>query len=93
MTESTAPRDPAAAATIEAARDALRRHAWGDAFDLFTRAEAESKDGLSGADLESLAEAAFFAAKADARLGIKERAFKAYQSESDPIRAAYVGRT
>ena len=91
MTESTAPRDPAAASTIEAARDALRRHAWGDAFDLYARAEAESQDGLSGADLESLAEAAFFAAKADARLGIKERAFKAYQSESDPIRAAYVG--
>jgi class 3 adenylate cyclase len=71
-----------------AAREALDRHAWEEAFELFSRAD---RDGdLSGPDLESLAEAAWFTAHADLAMDLKERAFKAYSADGDRIRAAYV---
>ena len=44
---------------------------------------------LSGPDLESLAETAWFTAHADIGTDAKERAFKAYLAEGDTIRAAY----
>ena len=69
-------------------RDALARHVWAEAFDLLSRAESERP--LSGADLESLAEAAFFAGRGDARVEIKERAFATYQAEENRVRAAYL---
>ena len=88
MTESaiaggTAGSDPAAAG-----RDAFARHAWQEAFDLLSRADRETR--LSGQDLETLAEAAFFAGQGDARVTAKERAFRAYAAEGDTIRSAYV---
>ena len=88
MNESVAPEAASASALVEAGRDALRRHAWMDAFDLLSKADEAA--GLSGADLELLADAAFFAARADARIGIKERAFKAYQADGNTTRAAYI---
>lgn len=72
---------------VRLGRDALDRRAWTDAFELLSQADA--KQPLSGADLEVLAEAAFFSARGDARVEIKERAFKAYLEEGDPVRAAY----
>jgi class 3 adenylate cyclase len=71
-----------------AAREALDRHAWDEAFDLLNRADREGT--LSGPDLEALAEAAWFAAHADLGLEAKERAFTAYRAADDPIRAAYL---
>jgi class 3 adenylate cyclase len=71
-----------------AAHEALDRHAWDEAFGLFTRADEEGK--LSGADLEALATAAFFTAHADLSLEALERAFAAYQAEGDPARGAYL---
>jgi class 3 adenylate cyclase len=73
---------------VRAGRDALARHAWTDAFDLLSRAEEEH--ALAGADLEALAEAAFFAGRGDARIEIKERAYQAYLGEGDRPRAAYL---
>ncbi len=73
---------------LRAGRDAFRRHAWQEAYDLLS--EADRAGPLSGGDLESLAEAAFFAAHADAGIEIKERAFKARLAEDDEIRAAYL---
>lgn len=79
----TAPPDP-----LQAGRDALARHAWSDAFDLLSTADRAGS--LAAADLESFATAAFFAAQADAGLELKERAFKAYESEGNVLRAAFL---
>lgn len=73
---------------VAAGRAALGRHAWRDAFDLLARADQERQ--LTGADLEALAEAAFFTAQADLELEVKERAFTVYEAEGNTLRAAYV---
>lgn len=73
---------------VQVAREALDRHAWLEATDAFVAAEAVRP--LSGADLEGLAQAAFFAARADLEIEAKERAFKAYEGEGDRDRAAYL---
>ena len=80
---STADTDP-----LEAGRAALARHDWPEAFEQLSLADREGQ--LSGADLESLSLAAFFAARADVELDVKERAFKAYQAEGNDLRAAYL---
>jgi class 3 adenylate cyclase len=86
VNEVTSPTFAAPASPLQAGRDALARHAWPEAFESLAQADREGQ--LSGADLEHLAEAAFFAARADIELEIKERAFKAYVAEGDDIRAA-----
>ena len=89
MSEATTPPTQSAGMDpLEAGRMALARHLWPEAFEQLTAADRDGQ--LSGADLESLALAAFFAAKADAALEVKERAFKAYLAEGDDIRAAYL---
>ena len=82
------PVGPAEQDLLAAGRQALSRHRWEEAFALLTRADGEGN--LSGEDLESLAEAAFFAARADLEIEIKERAFKAHQADGNELRAAYV---
>ena len=67
---------------------ALGRHKWPEAFEQLTAADRDGQ--LSGADLESLALAAFFAAQADVALEVKERAFKAHLAEGNDVRAAYL---
>jgi class 3 adenylate cyclase len=74
--------------TLRDAREALGRHAWEEAFESFSQADREGD--LSGPDLESLAEAAWFTARADLAIDAKERAFKAYDADGDRIRAAYI---
>jgi class 3 adenylate cyclase len=86
--ESSLPIEPTTSDPPLAAREALDRHAWDEAFELFSRAD---RDGdLSGPDLEALAEAAWFTARADLALEVKERAFKAYSAEGDRRRAAHL---
>jgi class 3 adenylate cyclase len=86
--ERAAPAGPTTAEQLEDARDALGRHAWQEAFDLLSQAD---RDGpLSGPDLEGLAEAAYFTARADLSVEARERAYKAYLPDQDPIRAAYL---
>lgn len=70
------------------ARDALSRHAWAEAFDLFTRADKETD--LSGTDLLGLADASWFTAQADHAIEVWERAFQSFQSGGDKVRAAVV---
>jgi class 3 adenylate cyclase len=82
------PIEPATSDLPHAAREALDRHAWDEAFELFARAD---RDGdLSGPDLEALAEAAWFTGHSDIATDVKERAFKAYLAGGDRIRAAYL---
>jgi class 3 adenylate cyclase len=80
--------EPAAADPLEAGREALARHAWQEAFDFLSQADREGS--LSGADLESLAEASFFAAHGELEIQVKERAFKAHLAVDNELRAAYV---
>jgi class 3 adenylate cyclase len=71
-----------------AAREALDRHRWAEAFELFSLADSDGD--LSGSDLEALAEAAWFTAHARIATEAKERAFQAYLADGDRIRAAYL---
>lgn len=87
MSEVTTSTSPGMADALQLGRDALARHAWAEAFEQLSQADRE--DGLSGADLETLALAAFFAARADVQLDVTERAFKAYEAEGNDLRAAY----
>jgi class 3 adenylate cyclase len=80
---ATTPVDP-----LQAGRSALAAHAWPSAFELLSQADRDG--GLSGADLESLAQAAFFSAHADVELEVKERAFKRHEADGDALRAAYL---
>ena len=52
--------------------------------------QADASGPLSGEDLERLALAAFFVARADLERETKERAFKVYEAEGNGIRAAYI---
>ena len=80
------PLESATADLLNGARDALGRHAWAEAFDLFSRADAETP--LSGPDLRLLANAAWFTGQGDLSVEVKERAFQAYQLAGDKIGAA-----
>ncbi|HET9519968.1 MAG TPA: adenylate/guanylate cyclase domain-containing protein [Candidatus Limnocylindrales bacterium] len=80
---ASAPPDP-----LEAGREALSRHAWKEAFELLSQADRETT--LAAADLESLALAAFFAARADMELEVKERAFQQHEVDGNTIRASYL---
>jgi class 3 adenylate cyclase len=73
---------------LEAGRAAIARHVWTEAFDRLS--EADRAGALSGADLELLAEAAFFVARANDGVDAKERAFQAHLAEGNEVRAAYL---
>jgi class 3 adenylate cyclase len=73
---------------LAAAREALGRHAWREAFDLLTKADAEGE--LSARDLELLGEAAWWAGQIDACISARERAYAAHLEAGEPLRAAMV---
>jgi class 3 adenylate cyclase len=88
MSKAMPPTPAPPADPVQAGRDALVRHAWQEAFDQLSQADRDGQ--LSGADLEALAVASFFAAHGESELATRERAFKAYEAEKNPVRAAYV---
>jgi class 3 adenylate cyclase len=69
-------------------REALRRHAWQEAYDELARADQARP--LEANDLEALADAAFFAARGDEDVAIRERAFKAHLAAGNTTRAAFL---
>ena len=73
---------------LTSAREAVDRHAWREALALFQ--EADSHQELTGADLELVADAAFFSGLGDLVIETKERAFKAHLASGDRMRAAYM---
>jgi len=78
-------------ATHELGRDAVKRHAWADAVEAFTKAD---RDGdLSPDDLELLGRAAWWAGKPDDATDALERAFAGFESADRPEDAARVGMT
>lgn len=74
--------------SLEAGREAIRKHAWYDAFDLLSG--ADQGDGLSAEDLESLAQAAWWTGRLDGCISARERAFSSYVEAGDPRGAARV---
>jgi class 3 adenylate cyclase len=71
-----------------AGREALTKHAWHDAFELLQQADADGE--LTAADLEGLAEAAWWTGRLDDCIAARERAFSAYMQENEPRRAALI---
>lgn len=83
MSQRTTIEDP-----LAAAREALDRHAWREAFDLLTRADAKGE--LSAPDLELLAEAAWWSGEMDSCIAARERAYSSHLEAGNPRRAAGV---
>jgi tetratricopeptide (TPR) repeat protein len=74
--------------SLEAGREAARRHAWRDAYDLLR--SADEGGALAADDLESLGEAAWWTGRLDEAIGLRERAFAAFVEAGEPRRAAMV---
>jgi class 3 adenylate cyclase len=68
------------------AQIALGDHRWQDAFDVLS--EADRTTTLGPDDLMALSQAAWFTARADLSIELKERAFRALQEAGDTTRAA-----
>ena len=73
---------------LAAAREALERHAWREAFDLLSKADAER--GLSAADFELLGEAAWWSGEMDACIAARERAYALHLEAGEIGRAGRV---
>jgi class 3 adenylate cyclase len=87
MSEVQSPTAPAPD-SLQLGRDAMVRHEWPLAFEKLSEADHEGQ--LSGPDLEELASAAFWAARADVQLDVTERAFQAYDAAGDPLRSGFL---
>jgi class 3 adenylate cyclase len=72
--------------SLEAGRQAGRRHAWRDAYELLRRADEGGE--LTGEDLEQLAEAAWWTGRLDESIATRERAYAAYVANDENRRAA-----
>jgi len=88
MADASSPAESQLDDPLAAARDALRRHAWAEAYAGLEVADGAA--GLAGTDLEAFAEAAFFTARADREAELLERAFHAHLADGDTLRAAYL---
>ena len=74
--------------TIESGRDAMDRHAWAEAVDVFVAADRDG--GLEPGDLERLGTAAWWTGKPDEATEALERAFTGYVDANQPSDAARV---
>jgi class 3 adenylate cyclase len=73
---------------LSAARDANATHDWAHALELFKQADLASE--LNAEDLESMGEAAWWAARPDEGIDVLQRAYRAYIDAGNKARAAYV---
>jgi class 3 adenylate cyclase len=71
---------------VEQARDALRRHAWQEAFEILSTADAEA-GGLDPYGLELMARAAWWTGHLPMSIEIRERAYGAATRSGDPMAA------
>jgi len=71
---------------LERARDALRRHAWQQSYELFTA--ADGTESLSPDDLADVAEAAWVSGHYIESIQARERAYTAFAERKDTRRAA-----
>jgi tetratricopeptide (TPR) repeat protein len=68
------------------ALDALGRHAWTEAFDLLS--EADAKGSLTPDELELLAQASWWVGRLSGAIDARERAYAAQVKAGDPVMAA-----
>jgi class 3 adenylate cyclase len=73
---------------IAAGREALKRHAWHEAFEQLRAADAA--ESLPPEDLELLGEAAVWVGRLDDAIAVRERAHAAYLALANPRRAGYL---
>jgi tetratricopeptide (TPR) repeat protein len=73
---------------VDEARVAFTNHAWREAFEAFTKADAEHP--LAVEDVERLAEAAWWIGRIDDCIAARERAHTAYLDRHEPGAAAVV---
>ena len=71
---------------LDEGREAVRRHAWREAFELLTAADQTS--GLNADDLEALASAAWWSGHAVECISARERAYPLHLNAGHPRRAA-----
>ncbi len=72
----------------ESGRKAFARHAWREAFETLSKADAAQ--ALSVEDVERLAETAWWIGRIDDCIAARERAYAAYIDQGNPRRAAVV---
>jgi class 3 adenylate cyclase len=72
--------------SLEAGREAARKRAWRDAYELLQKADSEGL--LSAEDLEHLGEAAWWTGRLEEAIDFRERAYAAYVEAGEPRRAA-----
>ncbi len=72
--------------SLEAGREAARRHAWREAYELLRGADADV--GLGAEDLANLAEAAWWTGHLEEAIALRERAYAAFVDAGEPRRAA-----
>jgi class 3 adenylate cyclase len=72
--------------SLEAGREAARRHAWRDAYELLR--SADDNGTLTAEDLENLAEAAWWTGRLEEAITLRERAYTAYVEAGETRRAA-----
>ncbi len=85
------PMTQSASESLAAARDAFLRHDWTRGLELFN--EADLVDRLDPEDLESMGEAAWWAARPDEGIDVLQRAYASYLKAGKRARAAYVALT
>src|SRR4051812_5516383 len=71
---------------VDRAKDALGRHAWREAFDLLS--EADARGPLTPAELDLLAEAAWWVGHMPDSVEARERAYAGYMKAGEPVWAA-----
>lgn len=76
--------------SLDAARDAASRHNWREAYDAFSAASGAE---LAPVDLESFAEAAWWTAKREAAIGLRQRSYAGYAAAGDKLAAARIATT
>lgn len=74
-------------ARLERARDAARRGAWADAFEAFAAVDHAS---LTPADLEALADSAWWLSKIDESREARQKAYAGYAGAGDQPAAAFL---
>ncbi|MDQ3995341.1 MAG: DNA-binding response regulator, partial [Actinomycetota bacterium] len=72
--------------SLEAGREAGRRHAWRDAYELLRSADKEGK--LTAGDIENLAEAAWWTGHLEEAIALRERAYREYLEAGETLHAA-----
>ena len=75
----------AESSNVEAARDALARYAWQEAYALLKDAPEEE---LAPSDWDGLAEAAWWSGRMDDCIDARERAYRSYLDRGDEVKAA-----